>query len=110
MRALLYLFGRLAALVYFMFHSRVPLWVKALPWAAFVYFVWPRDLFFDFPPLPGLLDDLLVAFLLLKAFFWLARRAAGPQRRQDPPDGAVPAEFRVIEPDDESGGGRGAAS
>ncbi|MCE2469364.1 MAG: DUF1232 domain-containing protein [Dehalococcoidia bacterium] len=109
MRALLYLFGQLAALVYFMFHRQVPMWVKQLPWAAFVYLVWPRDLFFDFPPLPGLLDDALIGFLLLKAFFWLARRAARPQRPQDPPDGAVPADFRVIAPPDQSGGGRDAA-
>ena len=109
MRALLYLFGRSASLVYFMFHPRVPMWVKLLPWAAFIYLVWPRDLFFDFPLLPGLLDDALIGFLLLKAFFWLARRAVRPPPRQDPPDGAVPADFRVIDPPDESGGERGAA-
>ena len=86
------------------------MWVKTLPWAAFIYLVWPRDLIFDFPPIPGLVDDLLIGFLLLKAFFWLARRAARPQPPQDPPDGAVPAEFRVIDPDDQPGGGRGASS
>ena len=108
MRAVLYLFGRTAALVYLMFHRRVPLWVKVIPWAAFLYLLWPRDFILDFPPIPGLLDDLLVGFLLLKVFFWLARRAARPPR-QEPPDDAVPAEFRVIDPDDESGGRRGAA-
>ncbi|MDE2766368.1 MAG: DUF1232 domain-containing protein [Chloroflexota bacterium] len=108
MRALLYLFGRTASLVYFMFHRQVPVWVKALPWAALIYLVWPRDLIFDLPFIPGVVDDLLVAFLLLRAFFWLARRAVRPQR-PPPPDGAVPADFRVIDPPDESGGGRGAA-
>ena len=100
MRALLFVFSRLGALVYLMTHPRVPLWVKALPVLAFLYFIWPVDLLFDFPPGIGHIDDFIVIMVLLNAFFWLARRyAARPP--PSPSDGKiVQAEFHVIDPED----------
>ena len=100
MRALLFVFSRLGALVYLMTHPRVPLWVKALPVLAFLYFIWPVDLLFDFPPGIGHIDDFIVIMVLLNAFFWLAR----PYTTRPPPSSSdgkiVQAEFHVIDPED----------
>ena len=102
MRALLFVFSRLGALVYLMTHPRVPLWVKAVPVLALLYLIWPLDLLFDFPPGIGHIDDFIVIMLLLNLFFWLAR----PYAARPPPgpsDGkTVQAEFQVLDP--EAGG------
>ena len=103
MRALLYVFSRLGALVYLMAHPRVPFWVKLLPVLAFLYFIWPVDLIFDFPPFIGHIDDFVVVLLLFNAFFWLAQRYAG-RPPPDPDDGrTVQAEFYVVDPDGGAG-------
>jgi uncharacterized membrane protein YkvA (DUF1232 family) len=52
---------------------RVPFLVKLLPYAALAYFIFPIDLFRDFPfPYIGYLDDVLVVSFLLKMFIQLS--------------------------------------
>ena len=53
----------------------VPLWVKAIPVLAAVYFVSPVDLIPDLLVGLGEVDDLLVAVLALELFFWLCPAA-----------------------------------
>ena len=49
---------------------RVPFFVKTLPYAALAYVIMPIDLLPDFVRGPfGHLDDLVVVYLLMKAFF-----------------------------------------
>ncbi len=90
---------RLLSVVYLMTHSAVPLHLKVLPVLAFIYLVFPRDLWFDFRAF-GFLDDFIVGGLLIGTFVnkgW-ARVQAAQRKRDD----TIPAEFRVIDEDDPS--------
>ena len=50
-----------------MSHSAVPNRLKVLPVIAFIYMIFPRDLFIDFHPF-GLADDLVAVSVLLSIF------------------------------------------
>ena len=58
--AMFLLLRRLLTVVYLMTHPVVPVRLKALPLLAFLYLVFPRDLWFDFRALrfPGRLSSL----------------------------------------------------
>ena len=90
---------RLLSVVYLMTHPAVPVHLKVLPVLAFIYLVFPRDLWFDFRAF-GFLDDFIVGGLLIGTFVnkgWARVQAA--QRKRDE---TIPAEFRVIDEDDPS--------
>ena len=90
---------RLLSVVYLMTHPAVPVHLKVLPVLAFIYLVFPRDLWFDFRAF-GFLDDFIVGGLLIGTFVnkgW-ARVQAAQRKRDD----TIPAEFRVIDEDDPS--------
>jgi uncharacterized membrane protein YkvA (DUF1232 family) len=85
----------------------VPLYLKALPFAALAYVLSPLDFLPDFIPIIGQLDDLGVVILGLKAFLRLVpsepmtfHRDAIAQRRPFspmPPTGdVIDAEFRRL--------------
>ncbi len=88
---------RLLSVVYLMTHPAVPVHLKVLPVLAFIYLVFPRDLWFDFRAF-GFLDDFIVGGLLIGTFVnkgW-ARVQAAQRKRDD----TIPAEFRVINEND----------
>ena len=90
---------RLLSVVYLMTHPAVPVHLKVLPVLAFIYLVFPRDLWFDFRAF-GFLDDFIVGGLIIGTFVnkgWARVQAA--QRKRDE---TIPAEFRVIDEDDPS--------
>ena len=91
------LLRRLLTVVYLMTHPVVPVRLKALPLLAFLYLVFPRDLWFDFRAF-GFLDDFIVGGLLIGTFVskgW-DRVLAAQHKRDD----TIPAEFRVVNDDD----------
>ena len=91
------LLRRLLTVVYLMTHPVVPVRLKALPLLAFLYLVFPRDLWFDFRAF-GFLDDFIVGGLLIGTFVskgW-DRVLAAQHKRDD----TIPAEFRVVSDDD----------
>lgn len=88
---------RLLSVVYLMTHPAVPVHLKVLPVLAFIYLVFPRDLWFDFRAF-GFLDDFIVGGLFIGTFVnkgWA--RVLEAQRKRDE---TIPAEFRVINEDD----------
>ena len=88
---------RLLSVVYLMTHPAVPVHLKVLPVLAFIYLVFPRDLWFDFRAF-GFLDDFIVGGLFIGTFVnkgWA--RVLEAQRKRDD---TIPAEFRVINEDD----------
>ena len=88
---------RLLSVVYLMTHPAVPVHLKVLPVLAFIYLVFPRDLWFDFRAF-GFLDDFIVGGLFIGTFVnkgWA--RVLEAQRKRDD---TIPAEFRVIDEDD----------
>ena len=96
---------RLLSVVYLMTHPAVPVHLKVLPVLAFIYLVFPRDLWFDFRAF-GFLDDFIVGGLIIGTFVnkgWARVQAA--QRKRDE---TIPAEFRVIDEDDVPPGEGGA--
>lgn len=48
-----------------------PFLAKALLWIALIYAVWPLDLIFDFFPVIGQIDDLVVIFVFILLIIWL---------------------------------------
>ena len=85
----------------------VPLYLKALPFAALAYVLSPLDLLPDFIPIIGQLDDLGIAIMGLKAFLRLAPSEATAFHREQiaqrrpfspmPPTGdVIDAEFRRL--------------
>ena len=95
--ALFLFLRRFASVVYLMTHPDVPLRLKVLPVIAVVYLFLPRDLIIDFRFPFGLIDDFIVVAVLLGIFTnrgWHHIDAAKKRK-----DGAIPAEFQVIEPD-----------
>ena len=98
---------RLLSVVYLMTHPAVPMRLKVLPILAFIYLAFPRDLWFDFRAF-GFLDDFIVGGLLIGTFVnkgWTRVQAAQKQR-----DETIPAEFRVIDEDDDAPSSEGAPS
>lgn len=94
--ALLMLLRRLLSVVYLMSHPAVPLRLKALPALALLYVLFPRDAVFDFRAF-GLLDDVVVAGVLVSVFTskgWRRVLDAASKR-----EGAIPADFHVLDPD-----------
>jgi uncharacterized membrane protein YkvA (DUF1232 family) len=97
--------------------SRVPGWIKLVPFAAFAYFLSPIDLIPDWV-LPGLgeVDDIVVLVLALKAFLDLSPPGVVREHMNDlfGPKGSgyyndepattgstIDAPYRIIEPDTE---------
>lgn len=85
----------------------VPVYVKALPFAALAYVLSPLDFLPDFIPMLGQLDDLGIAIMGLKAFLRLAPAEATAFHRQEiahrrsfspmpPPGEVIDAEFRRV--------------
>lgn len=95
--------------------SRVPGWVKLIPFAAFIYFLSPVDLIPDWV-LPGLgeVDDIVVLLLALKVFVDLSPpgvvrehlenlmgRKAKTYSEDDPSSGpTIDATYRIVEPNE----------
>lgn len=52
--------------------SRVPIYLKALPFAGLVYLLWPLDLLPDLTPIIGQIDDLGVLILGVETFIRLS--------------------------------------
>lgn len=93
--------------------SRVPGWIKLVPFAAFIYFLSPIDLIPDWV-LPGLgeVDDVVVLLLALKAFLDLSPPGVVREHLEDlfgpresiysegaSTNGAtIDASYRIIEP------------
>ena len=97
--AMFLLLRRLLTVVYLMTHPAVPFHLKVLPLLAFIYLVFPRDLWFDYRAF-GFLDDFIVGGLLVGTFInkgWQRVLAAQRQR-----DDTIPADFRVLNDDDPS--------
>ena len=93
------LLRRLLTVVYLMTHPAVPFHLKVLPLLAFIYLVFPRDLWFDYRAF-GFLDDFIVGGLLVGTFInkgW--QRVLTAQRQRDD---TIPADFRVLNDDDPS--------
>ncbi|MEE8519536.1 MAG: DUF1232 domain-containing protein [Dehalococcoidia bacterium] len=84
-----------------MTHPDVPLRLKLLPVVAVVYFVLPRDLFFDYRPF-GFLDDFIIGSILLGAFTSKATKYLDREKRAK--EEAVKVEFKVIDEDAEEDG------
>jgi uncharacterized membrane protein YkvA (DUF1232 family) len=96
--------------------NRVPSWVKAIPFAALLYFLSPIDLIPDMM-LPGLgeVDDVVIMLLALKVFVdlsppgivrehlndLLGRRSA-PAPAEEPTSATyIDAPYRVLDPNEE---------
>ena len=90
---LLMMLRRLLSVPYLMRHPAVPRRLKVLPYLAFIYFIFPRDLFFDFRVF-GLFDDVFVVSLLLGIFVSRATKHVleDGQRRS----GSIEADFKVL--------------
>lgn len=97
--AMFLLLRRLFTVVYLMTHPAVPLRLKVLPVLAFIYLVFPRDLWFDFRAF-GFLDDFIVGGLLVGTFVSKGWNRVLEAKREK--DDAIPAEFRVLDDDDTS--------
>lgn len=64
--------GRTFRLAWRLFRDRrVPIWVKAVPFLALAYVLWPLDVFPDFGFGLGQLDDLGIILIGIKAFIGL---------------------------------------
>lgn len=75
---------------------RVPLALKVFVIAlALIYILLPIDLFSDFLPLLGQLDDLTVALLLLKLFLDLSPRQVVEEHRRRME--AIPGTYRFLD-------------
>ena len=74
-------------------HPAVPKRLKALPIAAFIYLMFPRDIIFDYR-FPGAIDDILVVTLLLGLFVSKATPyvIAKDKEKSD----SIDAEFKVL--------------
>jgi len=92
--ALFYFVRRLMSVVYLMTHPAVPFWLKTLPVIAFLYLIFPRDLFFDFRAF-GHVDDFIVITVLLGIFTTKAARYVISEQKHK--DGAIPVEFEVLD-------------
>jgi uncharacterized membrane protein YkvA (DUF1232 family) len=82
------------SVVYLMTHPAVPFWLKTLPVIAFLYLIFPRDLFFDFRAF-GHVDDFIVIAVLLGIFTTKAMRYVVSAQKTK--DGAIPVEFEVLD-------------
>ena len=98
----LILLRRMLSVVYLMTHPAVPYKLRALPVIALVYFLWPRDLFFDYRPF-GFVDDLVIGFILLAVFTARAWPYAlkADHRKEEMRKEAVKVEFKVVEEEEE---------
>ena len=74
-------------------HPAVPKRLKALPVAAFIYLIFPRDIIFDYRVL-GVFDDVLVVSLLLGIFVSKATRYVNAEEKEK--SDAIDAEFKVL--------------
>jgi uncharacterized membrane protein YkvA (DUF1232 family) len=92
--AIFFFLRRLFSVVYLMTHPAVPASLKALPVIAFLYLIFPKDLFFDFRPF-GHVDDLIVIAILLGIFTTKASNAI--LRAQKTKDDAILVEFEVMD-------------
>ena len=93
--ALFFVIRRLFSVVYLMSHPAVPVRLKVLPIFAFIYFIFPRDLIFDFRPGIGHLDDLVVIGVCLGFFInrgW--RYVLEEQKRKED---SILADFEVLD-------------
>lgn len=99
--ALFYFVRRLMSVVYLMTHPAVPFWLKTLPVIAFLYLIFPRDLFFDLRAF-GHVDDFIVITVLLGIF--TTKAAQYVIKAQKHKDGAIPVEFEVLDRTDDPPG------
>ena len=100
--ALFVFLRRFLSVVYLMTHPAVPLRLKIPPVAALLYFLFPRDLFFDFR-LFGHVDDFIVVTVLLAIFTtrgWHHVLDADRRKREHHED-AISVDFQVIERSDD---------
>lgn len=74
-------------------HPAVPKRLKALPIAAFVYLIFPRDIIFDYRFL-GAFDDVLIVALLLGIFISKATPYVTAKEKEKAD--AIDVEFRVL--------------
>ena len=99
--ALFMLLRRLLSVGYLMTHPEVPWRLKLLPVIAVVYFVLPRDLFFDYRPF-GFLDDFIIGSILFGTFTSKAQRYLNKEQRAK--DEAVKVDFEVLDTDENGDG------
>ncbi len=76
-----------------MSHSAVPNRLKVLPVIAFIYMIFPRDLFIDFHPF-GLADDLVAVSVLLSIFINKSWKYVGGDGKKK--SDAIDADFEVL--------------
>ena len=55
--------------------SEIPLGHKLIPLAAFIYFLFPLDIIYDFFPILGQVDDVVILFAAMNLFIGLANNA-----------------------------------
>ena len=91
--AFLFFLRRITSVAFLMSHPAVPTRLKVLPVLAFIYLIFPRDLFFDFRAF-GILDDFVVVSVLLGIFINKAGKHVLEynERRFD----SIDADFQVL--------------
>lgn len=62
---------------------RIPAYLKVLPFAPFLYFIFPLDVIPDLIPIVGQMDDLGVLLLALQAFVMLVPQGIADEHRDD---------------------------
>ena len=98
--ALFLFLRRFLSVAYLIGHLAVPLRLKALPLIAFVYLVFPRDLFFDFRA-GGYFEDVIVVTVLLGIFSTRAWKYVNGDRKRK--SDAIVVDYEVLDRDDGSG-------
>jgi uncharacterized membrane protein YkvA (DUF1232 family) len=97
--ALFFFLRRLLSVGYLMTHPGVPFRLKLLPIIAVIYFLIPRDVFFDYRQL-GFLDDFIIGTFLLGSFTSRAVGYLSGEKRAK--EEAVKVDFKVLDEDDEN--------